>query len=230
MDSILICTMGYSPGVVTRMTQYLQQQEPHLLEVWIVHTSKQAIRLLFKDIVLREFREGGSIQGLMPQEKVLSPEDTTHVRQVQTFADEFSEFLISKVTASGSSVHLCLSGGRKSMTHAATMAFVKLVAILKPPVVREKLKLWDIHLPSGEDVSVKDIEDLRRQYTRAQNITDDGEVDQRRRELLLYPPQAEIWNMPFLYLGELGFDRSQWIVLGRPNQPLIVDRLLDASC
>jgi len=205
--------MGYSPGVVTRMTQYLQQEEQRQLsEVWVVRTGKQEIGLLFDDIVLREFQQGGKIQGLTPQQKVLSPEDTTTTRQVQDFADEFSRFLASKVTADGPIVHLCLSGGRKSMTYAATMAFVKLVAGLTPTTVREKLALWHIQLPPEDDILIMDVESLRLQYTQARNIADYNDVNQRKREELLYPTQAQIVLMPFLYLGELGLDSGEWVV------------------
>lgn len=217
MNEILICTMGYSPGVVTKMTQYLQQKEGRQLsEVWVARTSKQAIGLLFNDIVLKEFQQGGKIQGLTPREKVISPEDTTTAQQVETFADEFAEFLASKMTDGSPFVNLCLSGGRKSMTYAATMAFVKLVAIISCSFsledVKNKLEIWHIQLQSEEEFSIKEIEDLRLQYVEAQNITEEHEVEQNKRVALLYPNRVEISAVPFLYLNQLGFNRTSWIV------------------
>lgn len=216
MSEILICTMGLSPGVITRMTQYLQHEEKRALsEVWVVRTSNQQIGMFYNEIICSEFREGNIITNLKLNEKVVSPEDTKEPRDIQTFADEFFEFMYSKVLDYGPIVHLCLSGGRKSMTYAATMGFVKLVTKLTPEVVRNKLALWHIQL--DEEVLRDELEVLRRNYENRKV----SEINAVQRKKLLYPDEAIPILVPFLYLGELDSGKSDGLDAGGNSLELL---------
>jgi hypothetical protein len=60
MDEILICTMGLAPGVVTKMTQHLQEKEKiQLSEVCVVYTNNPLIQDLYNYVLREEFKRLG---------------------------------------------------------------------------------------------------------------------------------------------------------------------------
>lgn len=196
MSEILICTMGLSPGVVTQMTHYLKAvKQKNITTVYVVRTCKDKIRNLFNDIVRTEFEQGDRLQGIELKDVELSPADTVSREQIKDFATQFLKFLCERIGDNNvQKVHLCFSGGRKSMTYAASLAFNKLVA--ERPEIEGKLCLW--HTVLGEDEgSIKDYESLRESY---RNGIPNDSYWQEQRERLLYPDEnrARIEPVPYL--------------------------------
>ncbi|MEW6448343.1 MAG: CRISPR-associated ring nuclease [Bacillota bacterium] len=197
MSEILICTMGLSPGVVTQMTHYLKAVERrNITTVYVVRTCKDKVKSLFNDIVRTEFEQGDRLQGIKLEDVELQPADTESENQIKIFATEFFDRLCEWTGDNNvQKLHLCFSGGRKSMTYAASLAFNKLVA--ERPEIKDKLCLWHTVLGEESNYTYNHYEELRELYRNGIPNDSDGK---EKRKRLLYPDEnsARIEPVPYL--------------------------------
>lgn len=216
MGEILICTMGLSPGVVTKMTQYLQDGEDEkdetkrkkreFAEVWVVFTSSQVIMNLYNDILRCEFDKQLGLGGkYFP--KVFSPADVQNEQQIKQFFTELAILLKQALAPDGNVVHLCISGGRKSMTYASAMAIEQAAGELGKAA--ERLHVWHVQLGREEEPTQEDVERLLQDYRNGWISSDD-------RQRILYPRNAQIIKVPFLL-----FQQRQRVV-HRQDGPIFV--------
>lgn len=201
MNQILVCIMGLSPGVVTRMVQYLRQEaDPNvtLSEVHVITTSNPTSQQLYRQILCTELN--GHLQ-LENRHKLsrLSVSDVTTSEQVTSFFTELTVELEKRLRPQNTVIHLCISGGRKSMTYAASMAVQQLAIRFGKQVTSKYLRVWHVQLEHDEEPSGDDIRVLIDNY-RTRQVRDDA------RERILYPRSAHVIKLryfQFLNRGEL---------------------------
>ena len=227
MSELLICTMGLSPGVVTRMTQYLRKEKhPDLAEVWVVFTDNALINDLYNHVLRKEFAQNADFHNITLRRKALEIiSDLKTSEEVKDFAQEFSAFLESKMTPNGPVVHVCISGGRKTMTYAAAMAVAKLTTRMGRDAARGKIFVWHVQLAAEEEFARKDVAWLVDQYRKDSLMPHD-------QDRFLYPENVDIISVPYLaisfvpyaardraYSGSSSFSASSGVNRGMGKMP-----------
>ncbi|MEW6574344.1 MAG: CRISPR-associated ring nuclease [Bacillota bacterium] len=193
MARILVCTLGYSPGVVTKMVQHLQENGG-VDEVCLVTTNNTKIMDIYNHILRRELNDKLQLQD-KHWSKTIPPEDLSEQSHFKEFRRELAAILKERLQDNGENiVHLCISGGRKTMTYAAALAAEEVAACLGETVTRERFHVWHIQLIDEQEPAVEDIEERLQRYRSRR----DNEDDRR----WLYPENSQVLEIPYFHFAE----------------------------
>jgi hypothetical protein len=126
--------------------------------------------------------------------KPLSSPDLESPEEILQFFEGLAELLKEKLTPANSKVHLCISGGRKSMAYAADLAVQKVAAELGEEVTDPRLTVWHVQLSRDEEPRQEEVELLLDHYRT-------GSVSERDRQQKLYPSNAKVFTIPYFHFA-----------------------------